>query len=371
MPLPTPALIFLAALVAPPQSATTGNTTAKPARLSVTAVDSAPPRSMSLDEEGLAELAAAVEAHPRDRDARMDLVRGFIDAGQLEDALVAVRAWRAVDAYNLVVVRMEGDILTELKRPADALRVYSAVTELLTEDPEAQRALATVLKQQGDVTAAHARLSVARKLRPDDLRLRFELADVALRLDRRDEALRLLETISGDDDAPDQLVYPAKQRLAQGYAAQRRDAARDGRTEDVAAFNSKIEELHLSGGTVNDIKVYLTWDTDRTDVDLWVRTPGGSKVYYDNRTGSHGESLFDDVTSGYGPESFSAKKAAKGTYKVQVNYFGGAGADDREARGEVLVVLNEGRDDETQQTFPYRLYHTKQTVTVAAIEVAR
>ena len=36
---------------------------------------------------------------------------------------------------------------------------------------------------------------------------------------------------------------------------------------------------------MNDVKVYLTWDTDRSDVDLWVLNPGGEKIFYSHKQG--------------------------------------------------------------------------------------
>ncbi len=335
----------------------------------MTAVDFAPPKDASIDESELERRRAAVDEEPRDREARLRLVRGLVDAERLEDALFEARAWREIDAYNLVVVRLVGDILTELGRADEALRVYSAVTELLPEDPQAQRALATVLEQQGDLDAAHARLMVARELRPDDARLQFELADVALRLHRDDQAQTLLESISSQSETPEALRYPARQRLSQIYSHQRRAARSEGDDVRAEALEGQIEALDLDGGSVNDIKVYLSWDTDRTDVDLWIRTPSGEKVFYSNKKGRHGGTLFRDVTSGYGPESFTMHDARKGTYRVQVNYFGASGSEFKEARGEVVIVLDEGRETEAQRSFPYRLYRPKQTVTVAEIEV--
>ena len=100
----------------------------------------------------------------------------------------------------------------------------------------------------------------------------------------------------------------------------------------VLGKKDEVQKLGLSGGTENDIKVYLTWDTDHSDVDLWVTTPGGEKVFYSHRNGKNGEALYDDVTTGYGPESFTASKAAKGEYLVQVNYFGRGRSNFSEAR---------------------------------------
>lgn len=367
MPTVLHSLVLLGALTA--GDAATSPVTS--GRMTMRAVDTAPPRPSDIDEADLKALKAKVDAEPRDRDARLDLVQALIDAGRTHEALDAARAWREVDAYNLVVVRMIGDILTELGRDDDALRVYSAVPELLPEDPEAQRALATVLKQQGDLAAAQARLKVATALRPADARTRFELADVSLRLGETDGARDLLQTIVDDEAVPQALRYPATQRLAQVFAGQRRTARAEGQDAEVTALTDKIEALEVKGGIDNDIKVYLSWDTDRTDVDLWVINPSGEKVFYSHRKGRYGGALFDDVTTGYGPESFTAHKAHKGTYEVAVNYFGTRRDSFKEARGEVIVVLNEGRDDEVQHTFAYRLYRPKQTVTVAKIEVSK
>lgn len=322
--------------------------------------------SAELDAE-IEKLREAVADEPRERQHRFTLVRALIDAGELEDALEAARAWREVDAYNLVVVRLIGDILSELDRPAEALRTYSAVTELLSEDPEAQRALATVLEAQGQLDAAYERLEIALSLRPEDQRLSFELADVALRLGKLDEASARLEAIAADEDAPRALRYPAKQRLGQVYAQRRR--ATDDEAER-REWTAKIEALGLKGGSENDIKVYLSWDTDRTDVDLWVINPRGEKIFYSHKTGAFGGALLDDVTSGYGPESFTAQQAKAGSYAVEVNYFGSRGAM-KEARGEVLVIVNEGREDEQMFNFPYVLPKRGDTVRVAEIEVER
>jgi tetratricopeptide (TPR) repeat protein len=340
-------------------------------RLSVRAVDSAPARPETVDAATIERLRQSVADAPRDRDARLALVQGLVDAGRPEDALAEAKAWREVDAYNLVVVRMIGDLLAELGREGEALRVYSAVPELLPEDPEAQRALATVLKQQGDLSAAATRLKVAAELRPEDARTRFELADVSLRMGDRDAALQLLRGVVDAEDAPEALRYPARQRLAQVYVGQRRDAKAAGDATAAGELDGKIEALEVKGGVDNDIKIYLSWDTDRTDVDLWVTNPAGEKVFYSHRKGRYGGALFDDVTTGYGPESFTAHAAHVGTYEVTVDFFGTSRDAFKEARGEVIVVLNEGRDDEVQQTFPYRLYRPKQHVTVAKIEVRK
>lgn len=344
----------------------TNATSAKTLRIET--VDSEPARA-ALSQGELDDLAAAVEADPKDREARFALVQGLIKAQRLDEALEAARDWRARDAYNLVVVRLIGDIHAERGERDAARRAYSAVVELLPEDVHAHRALAHVLKQAGDLEGAHARLRAAIALKEDaDPRLQFELADVAQRLGREDEAIEGFEGIIASEGVAKAVSYPAKQRLAQLYAARARAA---GSEQGAEQWEAKIAALKVKGGHKNDIKVYLSWDTDRTDVDLWVHTPGGGKVWYKAKKGSHGAALYDDVTSGYGPESFTAPNARPGTYTLKVNFFSTDRRAFPEARGEVVVVLNEGSADEARHVLPYRLFRAKQTVTVAKIHVER
>ncbi|EDM79215.1 hypothetical protein PPSIR1_03723 [Plesiocystis pacifica SIR-1] len=360
-----PALWMSLALVfAPPKAGASAPETS----FEVTGVAERPEREASeaLDAQ-IAELRETVAAEPRERRHRHALIRALMDAGELDEALVEAEAWREIDAYNLIVVRLIGDIHSELGNQREALRTYSAVTELLPEDPEAQRALASVLEVQGDLDNAYARMRVATQLRPKDLRLAFELADLALRRGQLDEARAGLEAIVAHPEVPEALEVPAKQRLAQVYSNFRRASA--GATER-AEWTARVDALELPGGSENDVKVYLSWDTDRTDVDLWVINPRGEKVFYSHKRGSLGGVLFHDVTTGYGPESYTLHDARAGTYAVEVHYFGNNGGSMKEARGEVLVVTNEGRPDEQQHTFHYVLPKRGDKVRVAEIAVA-
>jgi tetratricopeptide (TPR) repeat protein len=338
-------------------------------RLSITPLDSEPKGIHAPRPDELAASARDVEEHPDDRGKRLTLVRGLLAAKDLDGALAQARAWRARDAYNLVAVRALGDVLMDRGETADAERVYSSIVELLPRDPDAQRALATLLKQRGDLAAARERLLAAVDERAGDARLLFELADVELRLGDTDTATGRLEKVASAEDTPRQISFPAKQRLGQVFGEARRKAKESGAEPAVKDLTARIDGLGLSGGLENDIHIYLTWDTDRTDVDLWVTTPKGERVFYQHKQGAAGESLFDDVTTGYGPESFTAKAAQNGVYLVQVNYYSARRSAFPEARGEVVIVLDEGRAGERKQVLPYRLFAEKETVDVARVHV--
>ena len=53
--------------------------------------------------------------------------------------------------------------------------------------------------------------------------------------------------------------------------------------------------------------------------------------------------------------------------KIEVHYYRGGS----EARGEVIVVLDEGRPSEKRHVLPYRLFRRGQSVAVAKITVAK
>lgn len=337
--------------------------------LSVRGIDSEPKNRKRPSELELSALREEVGKNPKLRKPRLELVRALMASGDLKAAHTEAEAWREHDAYNLVVVRLLGDIENELGEKTRARRAYSAIIELLPRDVEARRALSTVLKQAGDMEGARTQLLAALGMEKSDPRIVFELGDVEQRLGTEESARARFESTRDAADATEALRYPARQRLAQIHGRALREALARGDQAEAQRLAEAIRALEIRGGSENDIKVYLSWDSDRTDVDLWVTTPAGDKVFYGNRNGSGGEALFDDVTTGYGPESFTAPRAQSGEYVVQVNYFGSGGGALKDARGEVMIVLNEGRATEVRKVFPYRVFEPNDVVTVARIHV--
>jgi uncharacterized protein YfaP (DUF2135 family) len=109
-----------------------------------------------------------------------------------------------------------------------------------------------------------------------------------------------------------------------------------------------------------DLRVTLTWDTPGTDVDLWVTGPDGEKVLYSHREGKAGGTLDTDVTTGFGPETYTQARLEKGTYRVQAHAYGIA----RPTRVEVTTVRFEGTPDEERRTFRAVLLETGDVVEV-------
>jgi uncharacterized protein YfaP (DUF2135 family) len=85
-------------------------------------------------------------------------------------------------------------------------------------------------------------------------------------------------------------------------------------------FGDRLEGL-ARGEKPSDLRVTITWNTDATDVDLWVIEPDGTKCYFEHTRTKNGGELSQDQTQGYGPERYQVAKAQSGEYRVVVHYF--------------------------------------------------
>ena len=86
-------------------------------------------------------------------------------------------------------------------------------------------------------------------------------------------------------------------------------------------FGERLERLGRP--PQGDLRVTISWNTDATDVDLWVIEPDGVKCFYGNKWTKSGGELSEDMRQGYGPERYQAKKALTGEYRILVHYFAG------------------------------------------------
>ena len=118
-----------------------------------------------------------------------------------------------------------------------------------------------------------------------------------------------------------------------------------------------------------DIRVVLTWDTDNSDMDLWVTDPEEERCYYGHRQTYLGGIISQDVTGGYGPEEFMLKKASKGNYKIEVNYYG------NRSQKQLLPVslritffTHYGTPQEKKQETTVRLSNQREVIDVGSFE---
>lgn len=142
----------------------------------------------------------------------------------------------------------------------------------------------------------------------------------------RDYALALL-----DNNQPQKALNFLNKILENDYSEE--IAARDYGIEEVIVTeinhirkvyknvdDSKISKDLLMDIPV-DVRVVLNWNKDLTDIDLWVTDPDGDRCWYQNTRTKAGGRISQDITQGFGPEQFMLKKAKKGRYKIETNFF--------------------------------------------------
>jgi Ca-activated chloride channel family protein len=197
-----------------------------------------------------------------------------------------------------------------------ALMILSNLTELELENAEIYKTLTYKLRETGNI---QTELFTSRKVlewRPMDAQ------------SYRDYALALAD--GGHYQSALDTLYTV---LNQSYSMD--NAERDHGIEEIilAEINNLIN-LHRAKLNISkidkkvifnfpvDVRVVMNWNKKDTDIDLWVTDPDGEKCFYSNNRTKAGGRISDDFTSGYGPEQFMIKKAIKGRYKIEVNYYG-------------------------------------------------
>ena len=254
----------------------------------------------------------------------LDVADILLAQGQRDLALRVLSNLAEMQLENRHVLRVLGYRLMQAKAPALAVAVFRDVLALGEEEPQSFRDLALALEADNQPAAALAAFNEV-VVRPWDAR--FDgISLIAL-----DELTTLVARTGVDADAVDPRLRRA---------------------------------MPL------DLRVVLSWDSDNSDMDLWVTDPNGERAYYGNRLTFQGGQMSRDFTGGYGPEQFSLRRAKPGRYKVEANYFG---SREQLVTGATTLTLrlstHWGSRRQQDQQVTMRLKDSADTVLVGEFEV--
>jgi len=213
---------------------------------------------------------------------------------------------------------------------AQGLRILSNIAALDAENYELLKMMAYKLKEAGQTEAACITFRKVLEWRP------FEPQSY------RDYGLAL-EDAGRYQAALDTLYLALTKNYNAGIEAQY-----PGFEETLLPEINELISLHGKGLEIGrvpkrliaampvDMRVVLNWNLNNTDIDLWVTDPDNERCYYGHRSTEMGGRISNDFTQGLGPEQFLLRKAVKGRYKVEVNYYG-----DTQVRlaGETTVLV--------------------------------
>ena len=259
-----------------------------------------------------------------------------------------------------------------------ARRLLTNIVELNPDDPALLRTAAHRLRQIGDLDLAITIFERVLTLRPEEPQ---SSRDIALALtDRADEA----RTRSGRSTASAALDYRRAASLLYDVATGAWDS--DFRGIEIIALTEMNRILSMLGrdgvrlagqlrvdprlrhDVAADVRIVLGWDTDGTDMDLWVTEPSGELSDYNNKYTKSGGVHSDDLIVGYGPEEDITRQAMKGRYEISVEYFG---SDSATLLGPTVlhatVFTNFARPTEQRRSLTLRLQDVKDHYVIGGI----
>ena len=193
-----------------------------------------------------------------------------------------------------------------------ALRVATNLIEIELDNHELIRALGYKLEQYKKYDLAVYVYQKVLELRPEHPQSYRDLALAHEANGEFDEALKLfLKIINGDLlEKDEEEMYYGIEQIAYVELCH------------LVNSNKKYKELREKYKPIEtDIRVLVDWNHGETDLDLYIKNPSKKVIYYGNDTSEYGDRLSEDMTEGYGPESFWIKKAQKGDYQISVDYF--------------------------------------------------
>lgn len=249
----------------------------------------------------------------------MDVAIFFKYKNDIEKAVSVATNLLELDLGDYVLMRGLGYTLEGLGEDELAAFVYEKVLDLRPEEPQSYRDLALMYQRLGEGIKAKALLQ---KVVDGDL----------LAFDENDR-FRGIESIS----------YLELSQL------------------DTAS------SLH---NKAIDVRVVIDWNHNDTDIDLWVTDPSGEKAFYQHKQTAAGGRMSDDMTAGYGPESFLLKKALPGKYIVHAKYYAN---HQQKISGPTLlkatVFRNYGAENESREIIVTKLDETEAVLEIATFIV--
>ncbi len=184
-------------------------------------------------------------------------------------------------------LRLVGYRLLDLQQPAQAARLFSQVQKQRPFEPHSYRDLAHALEDSGRYGLAA---------------INYEIVLAGSWHNRFREELKLV--------AQEEYAHMMQEAIRRRHVS----------SKLTNLFGERLEQM-TRPQPKSDLRVTISWNTDATDVDLWVIEPDGTKCFYQHNRTQNGGELSQDQTQGYGPERYQTAKAQPGVYTILVHYF--------------------------------------------------
>jgi tetratricopeptide (TPR) repeat protein len=273
---------------------------------------------------------------------RMAEVMKLLESGKTEAGVVEAVRWQSEDPGDVMALVALGEGLEAAGNRPLAARAYGSILDLFPARADMRRFAAERLERLGADGGRLASDAYAKAVeeRPDHLNAHRLLAFSLVREGKLDAAFAALEAglsrsypggrfLGGDRILREDLGLVAAAWL-------KRDPTRRGDVE------RRLTALGGAVATEPSLRFVLYWETDANDVDFHIHDARGGHAFYQSRQLPSGGSLYEDVTTGYGPECFTIVGAPQAyPYRLQIHYYsrGPMGY----GMGKLEVVEHDGR----------------------------
>jgi hypothetical protein len=250
-----------------------------------------------------------------------DIMR-TIAARRPDAALVKARTWHARSPGDVLGLIAMGEALEAKQDRAAAARYYGSIIDLFPGRADLRRFAGERLERIGAGARALAVDTYRRAVedRPDHLTGHRLLAYALLRDGKHADAFAAI--LAGLDRE-----YPAD-RFRGGQRVLADDATLIGAAYAAAVpakrgeITAALGKRKLAIAAAPSTRFILYWETDANDVDFHIQDARGGHAFYSQKQLPSGGELYEDVTTGYGPECFAIPGTPKaGPYRLSINYY--------------------------------------------------
>jgi hypothetical protein len=272
-------------------------------------------------------------------------VMDLIDKKKAKDALALAKKWQEAEPGDALALIAMGEAYEALGDKSTAARAYGSIIDLFPSRADLRRFAGARLERLGtgqdgafDLVIDTYRHAVEE--RPDHPASHRMLAYALLRAGKPEEAFKaIVAGVSrgypeGRFASADRILFEDVGLIAAAWI--RADQPKK------QAILGRVQKVGATVPTRPSLRFVLTWETDANDVDFHILDRAGGHAFYESRVLPSGGELYDDVTTGYGPECFTIEgRPLAYPYTLLANYY--ARGPMGYGMGKVEIIEHDGK----------------------------
>ena len=289
-----------------------------------------PPRIAAEDRARRVSRPEPIEQAPREEETRgpapltgeLAKIMTALHRKQTQSALTQAWSWRHRELGEVLALIGLGESLEAAGDKAQAARAYGSIIDLFPARADLRRFAGQRLERLGGTARALTIDTYRRALadRPDHLTGYRLLAFALVRDGKLAEAFETIERglaqryPDGRFRGGDRILREDAGLIAAAWLAKEPLRAKE--------LMGRLSALGANLETSPSTRFVLYWETDANDVDFHIRDARGGHAFYSAQELPSGGELYEDVTTGYGPECFTIPGTPKaGPYRLSINYY--------------------------------------------------